>query len=142
MKEGDLFAVAGYGDKSFISAHRFAIWSGTFSHEKLVDRSGSPLTVVIGKIRGDRYGEPRNMVVDPSGARQEVEDFSMFVNDHSIRQIWNVRISGHSFHKHHWEIKPYRGAVVLGRELDPKGYVHQLEGKSLITVTFPLKATA
>ena len=142
LREGDLFAVAGYKNEAGISAHRFAIWSGTFFHDKLVDESGRPLTVVIGKIRGDYIGEPRNSVMDPSGKRLELLDFSMFVNDRAVRGLWNIRISGNMVREHACETRPYRGAVVIGREIEPKGYAHRLIGTSMMTVEFPLKATA
>ena len=142
LREGDLLAVGGYRTDRWISVHRFAVWSGTFFHDKLVDESGRPMTVVLGKIRGDRIGEPRTSILDPSGKCLEVLDFSMFVNDHSIRQIWNIRISGNLTRRHGQETRPYRGAVVIGREVEPSGYAHRLLGDTLMTVEFPLKASA
>lgn len=142
LREGDLLAVGGYRTDRWISVHRFAVWSGTFFHDKLVDESGRPMTVIVGKIRGDRIGEPRTSILDPSGKCLEVLDFSMFVNDHSIRQIWNIRISGNLARRHGQETRPYRGAVVIGHEVEPSGYAHRLLGDTLMTVEFPLKASA
>ena len=142
LKSGDLITVAGYEAEGIISVHHFSIWSGTIHHDKLIDESGHPLTAVTGKIRGDRYSEPRSSVFDPSGARLEVKDFSVFVNDHSVRQIWDIRISGVQVKQYNWETKAGNGVVIIGHEIEPRGYVHRLNGEMLITVDPPVKATA
>lgn len=142
LRKGDLLAVAGYRNDLTLFAHRFAIWSGAFCHDKLVDESGQPLTVIVGKIRGDRTGEPRNSILDPSGACQELLDFSIFVNDHSTQQIWNIQVSGKMARQCSWKTKAHCGAFVIGREVAPTGYAHRMLANAMMTVDPPLEASA
>ena len=142
LKTGDLITVAGYKTEGTISVQRFSIWSGTICHDRLLDEYGNPLTVVTGKIRSSRFFESRPSIYDPSRTSLEFKGFSVLVQDHSSRQIWNIRISGALARQNNWEAKAGNGAVIIGHEMDPCGFVHLLNGEMLITVEPPVKATA